>query len=90
MIVKVFTFLTSLKNDSLLLNPSKSPCHENCPDGCPGCDSPFCSCAIPDQNPDFEVCSEHAWTDLGKCLSTCHGDGDCLTECYRQHGIVEI
>ena len=60
----------------------RSPCHKNCELGCEGCDSSFCSCAKPETNGDFLICSEEVCLIDLLDSQTVFKAGQCFIECF--------
>ena len=65
------------------------PCFSQCPNGCDGCLNTVCVCAIPDENPDYIICSELAELDYLKCVVKCPpADVECLSLCIRDYNTL--
>ena len=61
------------------------PCHTGCPDGCSGCNTPFCQCNDKTANPDYNNCIEQLDEVYIKCVIDCNYDSTCLSGCLRDH-----
>ena len=62
------------------------PCYENCPDGCDGCSSSFCTCSNLETNKEFQHCSHIHDSEFHICLAACHPDDtDCFSSCSRKY-----
>ena len=61
------------------------PCFENCPAGCDGCETSFCSCYDYESNSDYIACLQKFEVEYNKCLINCpSGDVICLASCARE------
>ena len=62
------------------------PCFEECPTGCDGCMTPFCSCHDYLSNPDYIACERQAEVGYNRCLIECPtGDFLCIAACNREY-----
>ena len=62
------------------------PCFEECPTGCDGCVTPFCSCHDYLTNPDYIACERQAEVSYNRCLVECPtGDFLCIGACNREY-----
>merc|ERR1712131_425644 len=59
---------------------------DNCPGGCTECNSPFCTCASPEQNPDYAACQSKIEELYHSCLFDCGvHDYECFAGCNREY-----
>ena len=65
------------------------PCGENCPDGCAGCQSPFCQCLDILNNGEHNYCMHRATEKQNNCISRCETD-TCVLECNTGNGFQLI
>ena len=62
------------------------PCFSVCPDGCKDCSNSICPCAIPDEDPDYLICSGQVELVYLSCVVGCTpGDAVCLSNCARDY-----
>ena len=62
------------------------PCFADCPLGCNGCLTPFCSCVDSENDPNYLTCHDFYESLYNECLFQCPtGDFGCLTNCYRAY-----
>ena len=58
------------------------PCFSQCSDGCDDCANSICTCAYPDEDPNYLLCASAAETRYMACIGSCTlGDVHCLALC---------
>ena len=76
-------FECSVKGDQCV---QSCPCFSECPDGCKDCSNSICPCAIPDEDPDYLICSGQVELVYLSCVVGCTpGDAECLANCARDY-----
>ena len=58
------------------------PCFSECSDGCDDCSNSICTCAYPDEDPDYLLCASASETRYMACIGGCNaGDIHCVVVC---------
>ena len=74
---------------SWIIRLQSCPCFSECPSGCSGCQYSECTCAHPDENPDFKSCEadvNHVYVD---CLKACDpGEDHCARTCAHNYNTM--
>ena len=62
------------------------PCFSDCPEGCDGCSNLICVCAVPNEDPDYLICSELVDSIYLECFLGCSpGNIECVSNCARDY-----